>query len=48
MCSMLLGSSTIRDVVAFPKTQTGTDPVVESPSNIPDKTLALYGISVRK
>lgn len=48
ICSMLFGSSTIRDVVAFPKTQTGTDPVVESPSNIPDKTLALYGISVRK
>lgn len=48
MCSMLLGSKTIRDVVAFPKTQAGTDPVVQSPSNIPEKALALYGISVRK
>lgn len=48
MCSMLLGTDTIRDVVAFPKTQTGTDPVVESPSHVPDKTLALYGIELRK
>jgi aspartyl-tRNA synthetase len=46
MCSMLLGSSNIRDVVAFPKTQTGSDPVVESPSEVPDKTLQLYSISV--
>lgn len=48
MCSMLLGSSNIRDVVAFPKTQTGSDPVVESPSEVPDKTLQLYSISVSK
>jgi aspartyl-tRNA synthetase len=48
MCSMLVGSSNIRDVVAFPKTQAGADPVVESPSNVPAKTLDLYGISVNK
>lgn len=48
MCSMLLGSSNIRDVVAFPKTQTGSDPVVESPSEVPSKTLDLYGIEVKK
>ncbi|VEU22948.1 DEKNAAC104129 [Brettanomyces naardenensis] len=48
MCSMLLGCSSIRDVVAFPKTQAGTDPVVESPSRVPEKTLALYGIEERK
>lgn len=44
MCSMLLGSSNIRDVVAFPKTQSGTDPVVDSPSSVPAKTLATYHI----
>ncbi|GAV29997.1 hypothetical protein PMKS-003503 [Pichia membranifaciens] len=48
MCSMLVGSSNIRDVVAFPKTQTGSDPVVESPSEVPMKTLNLYGIEVKK
>lgn len=47
MCSMLLGSSNIRDVVAFPKTQTGSDPVVESPSRVPTKTLDLYGVTVQ-
>lgn len=47
MCSMLLGSSNIRDVVAFPKTQAGSDPVVESPSQVPTKTLDMYGISVK-
>lgn len=46
MCSMLLGSSNIRDVVAFPKTQTGSDPVVESPSQVPSQTLDIYGIKV--
>ncbi|GMG60250.1 unnamed protein product [Ambrosiozyma monospora] len=48
MCSMLLGSSNIRDVVSFPKTQAGTDPVVESPSQVPEKTLDLYGVEVKK
>ncbi|QPG74386.1 hypothetical protein FOA43_001713 [Brettanomyces nanus] len=48
MCSMLLGSPTIRDVVAFPKTQAGTDPVVESPSTVPEKTLQTYHIGVKK
>lgn len=47
MCSMLLGSSNIRDVVAFPKTQAGSDPVVESPSQVPTKTLDLYGVAVK-
>lgn len=46
MCSMLLGSSNIRDVVAFPKNQAGTDPVVESPSSVPQKTLDIYGLQV--
>lgn len=48
ICSMLLGSSNIRDVVAFPKTQAGADPVVESPSVVPDETLGLYSICVQK
>ncbi|GMG39738.1 unnamed protein product [[Candida] boidinii] len=42
LCAMLLGSQSIRDVVAFPKTQTGSDPVVGSPSQVPEKTLNTY------
>ncbi|OWB75496.1 ligase activity protein [[Candida] boidinii] len=42
LCAMLLGSQSIRDVVAFPKTQTGSDPVVGSPSQVPENTLKTY------
>lgn len=44
MCAMLIGSSSIRDVVAFPKTQNGADMVVESPSNVSDETLEEYHV----
>lgn len=47
MCSMLLGSANIRDVVAFPKNQAGIDPVVESPSMVPQKTLDIYNLEVK-
>lgn len=42
MCAMLIGSNSIRDVVAFPKTQNGADLVVESPSDVNDETLKEY------
>lgn len=48
MCSMLLGSSNIRDVLAFPKNQAGVDPVVQSPSAVPQKTLDIYSIKVQE
>lgn len=44
LCAMLIGSQSIRDVIAFPKNQSGTDPVVDSPTDIPEKTLAEYYI----
>jgi aspartyl-tRNA synthetase len=44
LCAMLIGSSSIRDVVAFPKTQNGSDPVVESPSSVSDNVLKEYHI----
>ncbi|ONH68265.1 Aspartate--tRNA ligase, mitochondrial [Cyberlindnera fabianii] len=44
MCAMLIGSSSIRDVVAFPKTQNGTDMVVESPSEVSDEVLKAYHV----
>lgn len=45
LCAMLIGSSSIRDVIAFPKNQSGTDPVVESPTDVPEKTLNEYFIT---
>lgn len=44
LCAMLIGSSSIRDVVAFPKTQNGSDLVVESPSSVTDDVLREYHI----
>ncbi|ODV97596.1 hypothetical protein PACTADRAFT_63000 [Pachysolen tannophilus NRRL Y-2460] len=44
MCAMLLNSESIRDVVAFPKTKTGADAVVNSPSDVSDITLQEYHI----
>lgn len=32
LCAMLVGSASIRDVIAFPKNQSGADPVVNSPT----------------
>lgn len=44
VCAMLIGSQSIRDVIAFPKNQSGTDPVVESPTDVPSKILEEYYI----
>jgi aspartyl-tRNA synthetase len=41
MVAMLCGV-TIRDVIAFPKTITGTDPVIGSPSKVTEKQLKAY------
>lgn len=46
MVAMLVGSSSIRDVIAFPKTMKGTDPVVESPSKVTESQLKPYGMKV--
>lgn len=44
LCAMLVGSSSIRDVIAFPKNQSGVDPVVESPTSIEEERLREYFI----
>lgn len=45
LCAMVIGSSSIRDVIAFPKLKSGRDPVVNSPTSVPETTLNEYFIS---
>lgn len=47
LVAILCGTNTIRDVIAFPKTGGGLDPLFKSPSAIPDGVLAQYGIRAR-
>jgi aspartyl-tRNA synthetase len=45
LVAILCGTSSIRDVIAFPKTASGMDPVFKSPSPGPDSAvLAQYGL----
>lgn len=43
---ILTNSSSIREVIAFPKTQRGYDPMMMAPSGIDQKMLREYGLSV--
>jgi len=42
--AILAGSDSIRDVIAFPKTQKGTDPLTEAPAPVEASQLAELGI----
>ncbi|CAG9860263.1 unnamed protein product [Phyllotreta striolata] len=44
LLSILLGTTSIRDVIAFPKNHEGRDPLSGAPSNIPEKDKKLYHI----
>jgi aspartyl-tRNA synthetase len=44
---MLVGETSIRDVIPFPKTSKGTDLMCEAPSPVPDKNLRELGIQLR-
>lgn len=46
LTSLLLGEETIREVVAFPKTQSGADPLTGAPTPIDDQHLRDLGITV--
>lgn len=41
---LLTGSQSIRDVIAFPKTQRGNDPLMEAPTPVDQDKLREYGI----
>ncbi len=45
---LLTGASSIRDVIAFPKTQTATCPLMEAPSSVEPEQLIELGIRVVK
>ena len=45
---LLSGTENIRDVIAFPKTQSGFDPLFESPSELTSEQLAELGITIKK
>jgi aspartyl-tRNA synthetase len=39
LCAMLLGLDSIREVIAFPKTQKGICPLTEAPAGVEEKQL---------
>ncbi|MEK8088496.1 aspartate--tRNA ligase [Thermithiobacillus plumbiphilus] len=45
---LLAGADSIRDVIAFPKTQKAGDPMTEAPSMVADKQLRELGIRLRQ
>jgi len=46
--AILAGEENIREVIAFPKTQSGQDPLTNAPSPLDDKQLKELGLSVAK
>ena len=46
LCAILAGSTSIRDVIAFPKTQSGTDLLFNSPAEVSDNQLKDLSIRV--
>ncbi len=45
---LMTGATSIRDVIAFPKTQSGLCPLTNAPAVVPDEQLQELGILVRK
>jgi len=45
---LLLGCASIREVIAFPKTQSGVDPLMDAPTSVDPKKLLDYGLTFKK
>ena len=46
LAAILAGEENIREVIAYPKTQSGADPLTGAPTPLPDASLAELGIRV--
>ena len=46
LVAILAGEENIREVIAFPKTQSGLDPMTNAPTPVADKQLSDLGIRV--
>jgi len=46
MIALLARTNSIRDVIAFPKTASGSDAMVSSPGTVDQKTLEEYHLSI--
>jgi aspartyl-tRNA synthetase len=46
--ALMAGESNIREIVAFPKTSTGSDPLTGAPTELPEETLGELGIKALK
>ncbi len=46
ICSLLAGTDSIRDVIAFPKSQSGTDPLTGAPAPVDDEQLRELGLAL--
>ncbi|KAK6204920.1 tRNA synthetases class II-domain-containing protein [Scheffersomyces amazonensis] len=44
LVAMLVGTANLRDVIAFPKNQSGVDPVVDSPTSVSKDVLKQYHV----
>ena len=47
LVAAIVGEESIRDVIAFPKTATGVDPLTGAPSEVDEKQLAELGLALR-
>jgi aspartyl-tRNA synthetase len=47
LVALLTDTTTVRDVIAFPKTMKGDDPFVKAPTRVTAEQLAPYGLQLR-